>query len=93
MIGKAIVTDEGDALKVEYEDYGVDTFNGGDCEVTYTLDKENRDKLITALTTEGLSGSLSDMITARFGLSMEKESFSAFCRSHGIEYNIHVWID
>ena len=93
MIGKAIISDEGDALKVGYEDYSVDTFNGGDCEVTYTLNKENRDKLHAALAAEGLSGSLTDMITERFGLSMEKESFSIFCQSHQIEYELHVWID
>ena len=61
--------------------------------VTYTLNKENRDKLHAALTAEGLSGSLTDMITERFGLSMEKESFSIFCQSHQIEYELHVWID
>jgi len=49
MLGKAVVTDDGDALKIEYEDYGVDTFGGADYEVIYTLSKENRQKLYDEL--------------------------------------------
>lgn len=92
MPGKAIIEDDGDVLKVGYEDYGVDSFGGGDCEVTYTINKENRIKLYEALTAEGYSGNLSVKIKERFGLSLEKESFSDYCIKHEVEFDKHVWI-
>ena len=93
MSGKAFVTDKGNALIVGYEDYDVEVFGGGDYEVTYLLDKENRIKLFQVLTSEGHSGNLSNMVLNHFGLSLEKESFSDYCSRHGIVFQQHVWID
>ena len=93
MLGKAVVTDDGKALKISYEDYGVDSFGGRDYEVIYTLSKENRAKLLEALTSDGYTGHLSDMIITHFGLSLEKDSFSDYCGKHGIVFEQSVWID
>ena len=92
MLGKANIADDGNVLKISYEDYSVDSFGGGDCEVIYTLTEENRHKLFDALTGDGYHGSLSDMIKEHFGLSLEKESFSDYCSRQTIEYDRFVWI-
>ncbi len=92
MLGKAAITDDGNALTISYEDYGVDSCGGGDYEVTYTLSKENRLKLYEKLTDAGYFGSLSDMIKECFGLSFEKESFSDYCSRNNIDFDRHIWI-
>ena len=40
--GYAIIKDDGASLTVNYEDFDVECFGGSDYEVTYTLDKHNR---------------------------------------------------
>ena len=84
--------DDGNALKISCEDYGVESFGGGDYEVIYTLNKENRLKLYDELSGAGYFGSLSDMIKEHFGLSFEKEVFSDYCSRHSIEFDRHIWI-
>ena len=88
MLSKAFFSDEGDSLKIGYEDYSVNS----DYEVTYALDKENRTKLYEALAAEGYDGDYREMVNECFGLSLENRSFIDFCSEHGIKYKQHVWI-
>ena len=90
--GKAIVSDDGMTLEVNYEDYGVPAFDDGDYEATYTLDAENRKKLKKALGDEGFSGSMEEMIIGFFGEYLEKTSFAMYCDEHGIKYDLSTWI-
>ena len=77
-------------IKIGYEDYGVSEFGGGDFERTYTLDKENSEKLISSLK-QKYSGTLGEMIEAAFTRNFKDSVFCAFCKSHGIEYSSCTW--
>ena len=79
-------------LELGYEDYNVPLFDGRDYEATYRLGLRAKERLRTALTEEGFTGTLSEMIIARFGERLEKESFAAYCKDHDITYKLFTWI-
>ena len=91
-LGKAFIHDAPDCLSLSYEDYEVEAFGGSDYEVSYTLNRENRRKLLELLKSENMTGSLEEMIIAYFGECLEKVSFAVFCDEHGIEYDLFTWI-
>jgi thiamine monophosphate kinase len=86
--GKAIIHDSESTLVVNYEDFDVECFGGGDYEVTYTLDKDNRQKLYDALKDEGLQGCLEEMILSHFGEYLDKGSFCFYCDKRNIKYEL-----
>ena len=90
--GETIISDGGDILQINYEDYDVEAFGGSDVECTYTLDKDNRQKLLEALRTEGLDGTLKEMILAHFGEDPNLYAFTTYCEAKNIEYRKFVWI-
>ena len=90
--GKARIRDDIKTLQVSYEDYEAETFGGDDYEAIYTLDEENREKLILALLDEGLRGSFEDMILERFGVCLDKGSFAGYCDERQIKYDLFTWI-
>ena len=72
-------------IKIGIEDYGVEAFWGGDYEWSYTLDRGNREKL-TGLLLATHKGSLEQMITAEFGVHLDKKSVMQWMNENGIEY-------
>ncbi len=90
--GRAWIDDRGDEMRVGCEDLNVEAFGGGDYEVTYTLDRENRQRLLQALESEGLRGTAEEMIRAHFGECLDLDSFSAYCARRGIEYRLFTWV-
>ena len=81
---------KGGSISIGYEDYGVSEFGGGDFEKTYTLSKENSEKLITALKEE-YTGTLREMLEAAFTRNFDDPLFCEFCKKHGIEYTSSTW--
>lgn len=71
-------------IRVGYEDYGVEFFDGGDFECYYTLDAANADALSLALETdrEGLEKKLGEFV----GEDFDSEKFEKFCKERGIVY-------
>ncbi len=89
--GYAIINDTGSSLTVNYEDFDVE-FCGGDYEVTYTLDEDNRQKLYDALKAEGLQGSLEEMILSHFGKYLDQDSFDNYCETRNIKFDLFTWV-
>ncbi len=89
--GRAHIRDSGDELKISYEDLNAELF-GGDYEVIYTLDGENRQKLLQVLESEGLRGTAGEMIRAHFGEFLDRDSFCGYCDSRGIKYRRFTWV-
>ena len=90
--GELIVRDGGDLLTVGYEDYEVELFGGADYEVCYTMYSDARQKLEAALTEDGGKGTLCEMVLARFGGHMEKESFYEYCEEKEIKTELFTWV-
>ena len=90
--GYAIIKDDGASLTVNYEDFDVECFGGSDYEVTYTLDKHNRQKLWKALKEEGLEGTLEQMILTHFGKYLDKDSFNSYCKDRKIIFDLFTWV-
>ena len=89
--GYAIIGETATGLTVSYEDFDVEAFDGADYEATYTLDGENREKLRQILQTEGLRGTLEEMILEHFGRCLDKDSFSNYCDRNRIDYDLFTW--
>ena len=90
--GYAIIRDSGRGLYVNYEDFGVEFFDGCDYEVTYTLDQINRHKLWKELKAEGLEGTLEEMILAHFGSCLDQDSFDSYCTERHIRFELFTRI-
>ena len=90
--GRAIIRDHVDMLTVSYEDLDVEAFGGSDYEVIYTLDRENRDRLVAELRKEGGVGTTEEMIRAGFGDCLDHGDFGEWCGRHSIEYKLFTWI-
>jgi len=79
------------SLRICYDDFGVSEFGGGDYEKSYTLDKENAEKLKAALS-ELLKGTLEEMMEAYFGREFSDSKFRHLCRECGIQFSSSFWI-
>ncbi len=86
----ALVTESDGKITIEYVDFGVSEFGGGNFEKTYYLDKENSKKFATELKKE-YKGSLKEMIEAAFGKNFNDSNFWDFCKKHGIQYSSSTW--
>lgn len=73
------VTKKDGKITIEYVDFGVSEFGGGDFEKTYYLDKENSKKFVDALKKE-YKGTLKEMIEAAFGKNFNDPIFWEFCK-------------
>lgn len=73
------------ALRVGYEDYGVDFFGGRDFECYYTFEKDMVDALCNALGTnrKKLKKVLGDFV----GENFDGWKFEEFCAEHNITYS------
>lgn len=85
-----MVTESDGRITIEYVDYGVSEFGGGDFEKSYYLDKKNSKKFVNELKKE-YNGSLKEMIVAAFGKNFNDSLFWDFCKKHGIEYSSSSW--
>lgn len=85
-----LATRKSGMITIEYVDFGVSEFGGGDFEKTYYLDKENSKKLVSALKKEH-KGSLNDMIVAAFGENFNAPLFREFCKKYDIKYSSSTW--
>lgn len=76
---------ESGTLRVGYEDYDVDFFDGRDFECYYTFEKDMVDALCTALSTDrdGLEKTLGDFV----GEDFDARKFERFCHEKGITYS------
>ena len=90
--GSVIIYDSPDYLSVNCEDYDVECFGGCDYEFTYSLDKENRNKLWRLLRSENVAGSMEQMIKTFFGTHLELIPFGSYCDRNGIEYKLWSWV-
>ena len=90
--GEAIIRESFDGLYMNYEDFDVEFFGGSDYEVTYLLDSTNKEKLQDALKSEGLSGTLEEMILAHFGKYLDQDSFAIYCDTRNIRYKLSTWV-
>ncbi len=79
------------SIRISYEDYGVEAFDGSDYEVIYTLDMKNAHKL-RKLLSENHQGSLEEMIRMEFGECLDKKSFASYCSENDIEQDCFTWI-
>lgn len=80
------------SLVVSIEDYHIRIFDGMDYEATYTLDKENTQKLKLYLQQQKHKGSMEEMIISEFGLCLDKKGFSETCKKNAIQFEVHTWI-
>ena len=85
-----LVTENESGIRIEYVDFAVSQFGGGDFERTYYLNKENAKKLVAALQKE-YQGTLDQMIEAAFGRGFQDPKFWDFCKTNGIEYSSSTW--
>ncbi len=90
--GLASIKEGKDFLHVSYEDSEVEQFGGGDYEVNYSLDGQNKEKQREVLARDGLKGTLEDMILEHFGEYLDKDAFSTFCDRNGIKYDLFTWV-
>ena len=84
--------DEKGGLRVEYVDYGVSEFGGGDFQSIYDLDKQNADKLAAHLNSLGY-GDVKEGLEALFGKKFSDDGFCALCKKLGIKYEHFTWFD
>lgn len=80
------------SMRVEYVDYGVGAFGGGDFESIYELDKQNADKpgaYIRALGYSDMKAGLKAVFSEKFS----DNKFYAVCKEQGIEYEHYTWFD
>lgn len=84
------LTENDAGISIEYVDYGVSMFGGGDYEKTYYLNRENAEKFKAALKLE-YQGSTEQMVEAAFGRGFKDPLFWEFCKKHGIEYTSSTW--
>lgn len=82
---------EDGGLRISYEDYNTEIYDGADVEVIYTLDSHGRTLLEDALK-ENCSGSLEDMLTQEFGFYLNKKSFYLWLKERSIPFEHFVWI-
>ena len=80
------------SIQITQTDYDVQFYDGMDVEATYTLNKDNADKLKSYLRTKH-KGNLENMLVEEFGRCFEKASFSKICDENGIKFESFVWID
>ena len=85
-----LVTENESGIRIEYVDFGVSQFGGGDFERTYYLNKENAKKFVAALQKQ-YQGTLDQMIEAAFGRGFKDPEFWEFCKANGIEYSSSTW--
>ena len=90
--GMAVVQESSEELYVSYEDLDVEFFGGSDYEVTYLLDRANKEKLRNCLKAEGLSGTLEEMILKHFGKHLDLDPFAAYCDDRRIRYRLSTWV-
>ena len=74
-----------------YEDFDVDCFGGGDYEVIYNLDAENRAKM-EGMLSEEFDGNLKEKILAKFGVHLDQESLYGWMTEHGITFRLFTWV-
>ena len=77
-------------ITIGIEDYDVEFFGGGDHEMTWTLDPENKKKL-TDILSRTHNGSLEHMIEEEFGIHLDKKSLREWLDENNIEYNYFSW--
>ena len=85
-----MVTENDGRITIEYVDFGVSEFGGGDFEKSYYLDKKNSEKFVNELKKE-YNGTLKEMIEAAFGKNFKDPIFWDFCKKHEIEYSSSTW--
>ena len=84
------VTKKAGKITIEYVDFGVSEFGGGDFEKTYYLDEENSKKLVVALKKE-YKGRLDSMIEQAFTRNFSDRLFWEFCKQNNITYSSSTW--
>jgi len=89
--GLLLTENEDGSLRVEYVDYGVSTFGGGDYEVWYTVEKEDADKLRAYLNEKYQDGTLKEKMKKEFGDDLSESKFNALCRELGVEATRNSW--
>ncbi len=88
-----LLTENADgSLRVEYVDYGVGFFGGGDYEVWYTIDTENAQKLRDYLSQKRAKGTLQEQMKAEFGKNLSEKKFQGVCRRLGVELERNSWV-
>ena len=80
---------EDGSVEISYQDIG--TYHGMDYEATYKLDWNAAEQLRSALSVE-CTGTLEEILTEKFGVCLNKSSFSAFLSEHKIEYELFTWV-
>lgn len=78
-------------IRIEYEDYNVEFFDGSDYEVIYSFDRKNSEKLERVLGAVG-EEDLIRVITEKFGECLDIGDFTGFCNEKGIKYELFTWI-
>ncbi len=81
---------KGGKVTLGKEDYDVEFFGGGDHEMLYTMDAENREKL-TAVLSRTHKGSLEQMIEMEFGIHLDKKNLRKWLDENRIEYKFFSW--
>ena len=79
------------SLRVEYVDYGVSMFGGGDYEVWYTIEKESADKLREYLHKRYGAGKLEEQLKKEFGKDLSEKKFRKICDKLGVEMERNSW--
>ena len=87
-----LLTENADgSLRLEYVDYGVSVFGGGDYEVWYTVEKADADKIRAYLRGKYSQGRLKEMMKAEFGETLDERKFNALCDELGVEATRNSW--
>lgn len=89
--GLLLTENEDGSLRVEYVDYGVGMFGGGDYEVWYTVEKEDADKLRAYLNEKYQGGTLKEKMKKEFGNDLSETKFNALCKELGVEITRNSW--
>ena len=92
LLGEFLLEDtENGGIRLSYEDYNVAAYSGADVEVIYTLNREGRAMLETALS-RTCSGTLEEMLVQEFGPRLNKNSIYLWMQARKIPFEHFVWI-
>lgn len=89
--GLLLTENKDGSLRLEYVDYGVGFFGGGDYEVWYEVDKQDADKLRAYFTEKYGAGDLKTQMKKEFGENLSEPLFHKLCNELGVYAKRNAW--
>lgn len=90
--GLLLTENKDGSLRLEYVDYGVNFFGGGDYEVWYEVDKADADKLRAYFLQKYGEGDLKAQMKEAFGENLSETAFHKLCEELGVYAKRNSWV-